>query len=508
MNRNSILLSALIQASQLGAGNNDIGDDPEAAPAPVLTDDGTAVIPEQLDNIPPVTVDTCALQEEVALVTAATEAINAECTLDSASAQLDAAEDIASAAQTVVVETSELRASMESFKGSPMTKQDAFMLQQRVTDATRGKFEATKLTGSLEDFGSKISTDAALDAGLEGLGTFLTTAKDKLVGARQLVTAKLSNFLKELKVTNSKVLGRAEALKRIATRTTGDSNSSAVQLSMDSGWWLTQEGGIPKNLSKAVADFGILAKAVLKDAPEQLSEDRKKFVASLGDLANADLKEGLKAAEKIVTWQPAFPAYAKTTVPGSRTSDIKRSPEMFGGVALYIGMPPEDDAKRYNLVNRLDRLYSRFNNTFVEMNEVAKRPGKLDLSIDTLKPAEIVKLADDVIALLCDIEAYRITWDSWADKHDDLDRVIKILYSLGWDGADTTSVEDWGDELTVRVTNLGQTMAYALDAINETYAYLAVTPIRLISNQLVSVLNRVLEVGELSLATYSDNSLK
>lgn len=509
MKSNNIVLSALLHASKLGAGTEDIdGPAPEAPALPIVTPDDTVVIPEQLDNIPPVTINTCALQEEVALVEAATDAINAECTLVVASDAADAAESLVDAAEAVVIESCELRASMESYMGSPMTKQDAYELQQRVAQATKGELDGTKLTGSLEDFGTKISTDEAMDAGLEGIGEFIKGAADKLANARRNFFGVFANYFKQLKVTNDKVLTRAEAIKKIAARTTGDSNSSSIQIPVDTGWWLTVDGGIPKNLSKAVGDFSGTVKAVLKDAPDQMVEDRKKFIATIGDLANADLKEALKAAEKIVEWQPAFPGYAKTKVPGNRVCDVQRSAEMFGNVALYIGMPPEDDAKKYSLSARLQRVWGRFSNSFVELNEVTARPGKLDLAIDTLKPAEIVKLTDDVINLLVDIDTYRTTWDLWLEENSELDRVITILKNVGWTGGDTVQLQDYGYAVGIKITNLSQDMANALHVMNVIYAYLSVTPLRLVSDQAVSVLNRVLEVCELSLATYSDNSLK
>lgn len=509
MKNNNFILGELIRQSQLGAGNNDIdGQDPEVAPPPELKDDGTVIVPEQLDNVPPVTVDTCALQEEVALVEAATEAINAECTLVEASDITEAAEVVVDAAEAVVVESCELRASMESFLGSPMTKQDAFMLQQRVVAVTRGEFEGSKLTGSLEDFGTTISVDEAMDAGLEGLGNFIKAAIDKLGDARRNFVGTFVNYFKQLKVTNQKVLNRAEAVKKIAARTTGDSNSSSIQIPVDTGWWLTVDGGVPKNLSKAVGDFSGMVKSVLKDAPEQLAEDRKKFIEAIGDLANADLATALKTAEKVVAWQPAFPVYAKTKVPGGRVCEVQRSAEMFGNVALYVGMPPEDDAKRYSMSARLNRVWGRFQNSFVELNEVTARPGKLDLAIDTLKPAEIVKLADDVINLLVDIDTYRTSWDLWLEENNELDRVITILKNVGWTGGDTVKLQDYGYGVGVTITNLSQDMANALRVMNIIYGYLTITPLRLVSDQTVSVLNRVLEVCELSIATYSDNSLK
>lgn len=142
------------------------------------------------------------------------------------------------------------------------------------------------------------------------------------------------------------------------------------------------------------------------------------------------------------------------------------------------------------------------------MNEVTARPGKLDLAIDTLKPAEIVKLADDVINLLVDIDTYRTTWDLWLEENSELDRVITILKNVGWTGGDTVQLQDYGYAVGIKITNLSQDMANALHVMNVIYAYLSVTPLRLVSDQAVSVLNRVLEVCELSLATYSDNSLK
>lgn len=473
-------------------------------PAPVVdTQDPTEPDPE------PVSVVLAINEDEKELVIASTEAAQAEISLIDSDCALEEVEDQLGEQIQVVVETENVVASMESFVGSAMTMQDAVALQQWVTSATRGEYDQGKVVGSLESFGNDVSTDDALNAGLEGLGEFLKAARNKAADLRKVMVARWNSFFKDAFVGFDKVARRADALAKLAKNTAGESNSSTIQLPLDTAWRLVREGKVSENLPKDLGDLSKFAKAVFKDNAEALTIHRKKLIDIAVRLSTADYDDALKIGKELVAYELPGVGVCKTkVVNNSNTVDVFRSDEFLGGISIFFCKPIDKINAQLPLPRQLGDKFNSIIATDISIAETGKKTPKLDVSIDTLQPAEIAKLADDVNAILGDIKQYRTNYGDWYASNTELDRVIHILASVPWSGDSGTTVVNESDTGTqVTFFGLNNDLADVIDGMNDTYSYLTVAPIRALTAELMPILNRALEVGERSLATYSDNNL-
>lgn len=473
---------------------------------------GLEAFEEQTPEVAPVpSIDVAVCEDEVAVVEAATGAVQAEAAmLDSVEAVIET-DTLVDAQTELVCETVEVVASMESFIGSPMSKQDALALQMRVVQATRGQYGKERIVGSVESFGTDITTDDALQAGLEGIGEFLTAAKNKLSGLVAALRARVSGFFKDAFVNFDKVAKRSAAVQRLAKGTTGESNSSAIQLSIDTAMHLVKDGKLAPNLANLVADLSKTAEAVMRVNNNELAEHRKKFIDLVNPLASADIETASGIAKKVGEWRLPKPGYAKTKIQtSSRTLDTFRSDVLPGDEALIVEVPIDLD-KGTSLSKQLEIAGDQAWANGVALKEVAKKPSKLDLAIDTLKPAEIVKITETIDAILGDIKTYSKTWGAWDEANNELDRLMGILINVRWEGDvaqyEGTAEDAYGDAY-VMTSTLNMRLADTVYYINSAYGFLSTQPTILLSKKLIVVLNRVLEVCERSLATYSDNNLK
>lgn len=481
---------------------------PDVATPPVITIDPEAPQPETPGIVLAINEDE---QELVAAATAAAQAevslIDADCELENTEAQLTEQAQVVSEVENVV-------ASMESFVGSPMSMQDAVGLQKWVVSATRGEYDQAKVVGSLEAFGNDTSTDDALNAGLEGIGEYLKAARNKLGDIRKVMVASWANFFKEAFLGFDKVARRADALAKIAKSTAGESNASSIQLPLDTAWRLVKDGKVSQNLPKDLADLGKFTKLVFKDNADSLLVHRKKLVDIAVRLSTAEYDDALKIAKELVNYELPTVGVCKIKVQtNSNTVDLYRSDEVLGGVALTFAKPVDKINAQLPLSRQLADKWNNVIRTDVSVAATGKKTPKLDVAIDTLQPSEIAKLADDVSAILGDVKQYRTNYATWYAANTDLDRAIAVLANVPWSGDNGTTVVDSetdanGNTVTeVSIIGLNQDIADVVDALHDQYSYLTVAPIRAFTAELLPILNRALEVGERSLATYSDNNL-
>lgn len=481
---------------------------PDIETPPVVTTDPVEPQPETLSIVLAINEDE---QELVAASTAAAQAevnlIDADCVLEDSETQLTEQAQIVSEVENVV-------ASMESFIGSPMSMQDAIGLQKWVASATRGDYDQTKVVGSLEDFGNEVSTDDALSAGLEGIGDFLKAARNKLSDLRKVMVANWGSFFKEAFLGFDKVARRADALAKIAKSTSGESNSSSIQLPLDTAWRLVKDGKVSQNLPKDLADLGKFTKLVFKDNADALIVHRKKLVDIAVRLSTAEYDDAVKIAKELVSYDLPVINVCKTKVQtNSNTVDAYRSDEVLGGVAVTFAKPVDKINGQLPLSRQLADKWNNIIRTDVGVAATGKKTPKLDVAIDTLQPAEIAKLADDVSAILGDVKQYRTNYVDWYATNTDLDRVIAVLANVPWSGDAGTTVVDNSTDMdgnttsTVTIIGLNQDIADVVECMHDLYSYLTVAPIRAFTAELLPILNRALEVGERSLATYSDNNL-
>lgn len=473
-------------------------DDVDADPVVAVPDDAAAPTPS---------IDVTVCAEEIEVVKASTEAANAEVALVDAATAFAQADAQADAQTKLVIETAAVVGSMESFQGSVMTKVDAQALQTSVVYATRGQYEAARVVGSLEAFGGEVSVEDALNAGLEGLGDFLKEARGKLASITANLRAKMSGFLKDAFTNFDKVAKRAEAIERMAKNTSGESNSSSLQLPLDTAWHLIKDGKLSSNLAKEIPELSKFAAAIFKDSPNELAADRKKFIELVSPLATVELEDAQKIAKKVTEWKVPKPAFAKTKLQNSaRTFDVYRSDVMLGDQAIFVSVPIDQSSPNDSLGTRLDRVADQMWVVDVDLKEVAKKPAKLDLAVDTLKPAEIVKIAEEVSAIMADIKLYSKSWSAWEDSNNELDRLMQVVHTVTWTGDEATY--QGSTEFGVMTSNLNLRLADAIWYINSAYGYLSVYPTLKLASRIILTLNRILEVCERSLATYNDNNLK
>jgi hypothetical protein len=484
----------------LGAGMNAFDD---AAAAPVTAN------PEETPAVPSVDVTVC--EEELSVVEAATEAVAAETALINSAAEVQSTDKVVCAQVELVAETAEVVASMESLIGSPMSKADALALRMRVVEATRGQYKAEQVVGSVESFGTDIATDDALEAGLEGIGEFLVAAKNKLSNLVTVLRQRVSGFFKDAFVSFDKVAKRADAVERLAKGTTGESNSSAIQLPIDTAQHLVKDGKLVQNLAALITELSKTAEVVMKENNTVLADHRKEFISLVNPLATVDLEGARGIAKKVADWKLPKPDYAKTKIQtSSRTTEQFRGDVLPGDEALYVTYPAISSSSSDSLSDRLDNVRLGAYTQDVCLKEVAKKPNKLDLAVDTLKPAEIVKITETINGILSDIKLYSKTWTAWDQANTELDRLISILVSVQWEG-DAEEYEGsmtYNATTTVFTSTLNMRLADAVYYINMSYGYMSTQPVMLLSKKLIVVMNRILEVCERSLATYSDNSLK
>lgn len=501
-------MSSPILDAVLGAGLNAFDDAPEV-PVSVPTPDDVPAVPA----VPSLDVAPCT--EDLEVVEAAREAVRAESALLVSANEVESTEAVVCAQTTLVTETAHVVASMESMIGSPVSKVDVLALQLRVVQATKGQYGKEQIVGSVESFGTDITSDEALTAGLEGIGEFLSAAKNKLSNMVTVLRSRVSGYFKDAFVNFDKVAKRSEAVQRLAKSTTGESNSSAIQLRIDTAEHLIKEGKLVTNLAGLVADLGRFSELVLKDNNNQLADHRKEFISLVNPLATVDLEGARGIAKKVADWRLPKPDYAKTKIQtSSRTMDQFRSETLPGDEALYVTYPVDTDAKGASLSERLENVGEKAYIQDVKLKEVAKKPNRLDLAVDTLKPAEIIKITEAVDAILSDIKLYSKTWTAWDVANNELDRLMSILVSVQWDGDDdefegTTTASYGGQSMTVvHTSTLNMRLADAIYYINAGYGYMSTQPVMLLTKKLIVVMNRILEVCERSLATYSDNSLR
>lgn len=458
-----------------------------------------------------VSIDVTVCEDEQAVVEAAIEATQAETALIVSADVVEATEEVVCAQTELVTETAEVVASMESLIGSPMSKADALALQLRVIQATKGQYGKQQIVGSVESFGTDISTDEALTAGLEGISEFLTAAKNKLSNLAIVLRQRVSGYFKDAFVSFDKVAKRAEAVERLAKGTTGESNSSAIQLPIDTAQHLVKDGKLVQNLATLITELSKTAEVVMKDNNTVLADHRKDFISLVNPLATVDLEGARGIAKKIADWKLPKPDYAKTKIQtSSRTTEQFRGDVLPGDEALYVTYPVISSSSSDSLSDRLDNVRLGAYTQDVCLKEVAKKPNKLDLAVDTLKPAEIVKITETINGILSDIKLYSKTWTAWDQANTELDRLISILVSVQWEG-DAEEYEGsvtYNASTTVLTSTLNMRLADAVYYINMSYGYMSTQPVMLLSKKLIVVMNRILEVCERSLATYSDNNLR
>lgn len=134
--------------------------------------------------------------------------------------------------------------------------------------------------------------------------------------------------------------------------------------------------------------------------------------------------------------------------------------------------------------------------------------------MDTLKPAEMVKITETIDAILGDIKTYSKTWGAWDEANGELDRLMGILASVRWEGdseeyeGSTTTTVNNHSITTIHTSTLNIRLADTIYYINSAYGYMSTQPTLLLAKKLIVVMNRILEVCERSLATYSDNNLR
>lgn len=464
------------------------------------------------DEVPAtVSIDVTVCEDEQAVVEAAIEATQAETALIVSADAVEATEKVVCAQTELVTETAEVVASMESLIGSPMSKADAMALQLRVVQATKGQYGVQQIVGSVESFGTDISTDDALNVGLEGIGEFLTAAKNKLSNLAVVLRQRVSGYFKDAFVSFDKVAKRNEAVQRLAKGTTGESNSSAIQLPIDTAQHLIKDGKLVQNLAALVGELSKYSEVVMKANNTVLADHRKDFINLVNPLATADLEAARGIAKKVADWRLPKPEYAKTKIQtSSRTMDQFRGDVLPGDEALYVTYPVDVSENGASLSDRLENVGHKAYVQDVSLKEVTKKPNKLDLAIDTLKPAEIVKITEAVDGILSDIKLYSKTWGAWDQANNELDRLMSILVSVQWDG-DAEEYEGTvvvNASTTVFTSTLNMRLADAIYYINAGYGYMSTTPVMLLSKKLIVVMNRILEVCERSLATYSDNNLR
>lgn len=530
----------------LSAGNNAFDENGQPTPAvlvdaPVVPEPAPVVVPEpeapvdpvvpsdpapDIETPPVVTVDPVEPQPEAVslvlainedeqeLVAASTAAAQAEVDLIDADCELECSEDQLTEQVQIVSEVENVVASMEGFVGSPMSMQDAIGLQKWVVSATRGEYDQSKVVGSLEAFGNDVSTDDALNAGLEGIGDFLKAARNKLSDIRKVMVANWANFFKEAFLGFDKVARRAEALGKIAKATSGESNSSSIQLPLDTAWRLVKDGKVSQNLPKDLADLGKFTKSVFKDNAEALLIHRKKLVDIAVRLSTADYDDALKIAKELVNYELPGVNVCKIKVQtNSNTVDLYRSDEVLGGVAVTFARPVDKVNAQLPLSRQLADKWNNIIRTDVSVAATGKKTPKLDVAIDTLQPAEIAKLADDVSAILGDVKQYRTNYADWYASNTDLDRALSVLANVPWSSDQGTTVVDNQTDANgnttsvVSIIGLNEDIADVVECLHDAYSYLTVGPIRAFTAELLPILNRALEVGERSLATYSDNNL-
>ncbi|WP_311763340.1 MULTISPECIES: hypothetical protein [Proteus] len=446
----------------------------------------------------------CEVTKEV--IIAAGESASAEVDVLKAVAEVESTEELVTTQEKVVVETQNVVASMESFIGTPVTKSEAMLIRNMVVGASLGMYQAEKVVGSLESFGTDVCTDDALNAGLEGLGEFIQNSVAKLGELRKVLSAKFVGFFKDAFLSIDKIDRRADAVLAMSKGTEGDSNSSTLQLPLDLAWRLTREGKVVSNLPKEVVELGKQVKLLFKDNADAMDKDRKRLVDLVTPLPNADGKQALEIARKIAAFKIPNPSFATIKVPTASTSiDIFRGAEMLGGKAIFISVPKPVDAGD-SLRKGLDACINNVMRSQVETEEMTKRQAKVDCAFDTLTPAEITRLAEDVKAVLQDISSYKKSYSSWDADHKEIDRVMEVVYSVTWDG-DEFEV-DTDEKGFVKRNPINHMMADAIYMLNQQYNYYTVGPIYYMMAEVIPVLNRILEVCERSLATYPTNNLK
>lgn len=473
---------------------------------------GLEAFEEQAPAVTPVpSIDVAICEEEVAVVEAATEAVQAEVVLLASAEAVVETDALVDAQTTLVQETADVVASMESFIGSPMSKQDALALQLRVIQATQGQYGKERIVGSLESFGTDIATDDALNAGLEGMGEFLAAAKNKLSNLVSVMRQRVSGFFKDAFVNFDKVAKRSAAVQRLAKNTSGESNSSAIQLQLDTALHLVKDGKLVPNLGTVVSELSKAAEAVMRANNVALADHRKKFIELVNPLATADIEAARDIAKKIADWRLPKPGYATSKIQtSSRTLDLFRGDVLPGDEALFVTVPANVDVGS-GLSARLEAACDAAWGNGVELKDTAKKPNKLDLAVDTLKPAEMVKITETIDAILGDIKTYSKTWGAWDEANSELDRLMGILANVRWEGDAAEYEGSYGGadgEAYVMTSTMNMRLADTIYYINSAYGYMSTQPTLLMAKKLIVVMNRVLEVCERSLATYSDNNLR
>lgn len=453
----------------------------------------------------PVVGDICDAEKE--LVLAATDASKGEGDVLIAINEIDVAEKAANVQERVVVEVGELHASMEAFASEPVTKAEVALLGKSISEATFGEMSAEKIHGSLEAFGVDVTAEAQLNAGLESLGTFLTEAKAKLRDARRVLVAKVTGFFKDAFLTLEKIDRRADAVIKLANGTDGETTSSSIQLPLDTAWRISREGKVPTNLSKELGDLAKVVKAVMKDSPDAVNADRKRLVDLVTPLTNANAAKALEIARKLADYKFPKLSFASVKVPTASTSvDLARSVEMMGGKAIFVKSPVQSKSSE-SLRKGLGLLIDSVMETDICVGEMSKRQARIDCAFETLSPAEIIKVAEDVKAVLADMSTYKKTYAGWDEEHKDLDRLMEVVATVSWEGDEFDAIQEPVNGVVIR-ESINVTIADAIFMSNQMYNYLSVGPVYVVMGELIPVLNRIMEVTERCLATYKTNSIK
>lgn len=445
--------------------------------------------------------------DEKELVLAATDASKGEGDVLIAMNEITVAEKAADVQERVVLQVGELQASMESFVGQPVTKAEVALLGKSIHEASFGEMTAEKIHGSLEAFGVDVTSEDQLNAGLESLGEFLSAAKGKLRDARRVLVAKLTGFFKDAFLTLEKIDRRADAVIKLANGTDGETTSSSIQLPLDTAWRISREGKVPTNLSKELTDLAKVVKAVMKDSPEAVNADRKRLVDLVTPLTSANAAKALEITRKLIDYKFPKLGFASIKVPTASTSvELSRSVEMMGGKAIFVKSPTQTKTSE-GLRKGLNLLINSVFETDICTGEMSKRQARIDCAFETLSPAEIIKVAEDVKAVLADMSTYKKTYAGWDEEHKELDRMMEVVATVNWEGDEFEGLVEPVSGTVVR-ESINVTIADAIFMANQMYNYLAVGPVYSIMGELIPVLNRIMEVAERCLATYKTNTIK
>jgi hypothetical protein len=389
-------------------------------------------------------------EAETDVLVAAAEADDAVADLIDAEIVSDTADEAAATNFSVLSASNDVAAALEELRDVPMTRAVArHAVYNAVRQATRGMYDVSGKMGSMESFGDEAPSSVLIGHGLEGLDGFIKKLKERLQVNLKQSTLSLSEFLEAFTVSTKSVSKRAQAVLDLAKTVSREPSTSSIQLEFKHAVKMSLGGRLATGIPGEISKISKLSKVVFQDHTKRVNESIDDVSAYFGKFTGMDFDQANKHYEKLTSLAPVQFIECKTKEQSKSgpTVNVSRSYELLGG-KCFVSETYLPKSTGNACQDAFDYATVAVPNSRNSIQDLSNRVNtNMDLSMKTLKPAEIIRIAEEVVSLMKELENNTIKKTIFAELMERLDvndggyGVSQVLVK-GTDGGEDTKVPD------------------------------------------------------------------